>query len=76
MREVLGSSLNEGIIFAANAVRVFKLVWDTPKFSKRKTETFIIFASPQRLVASESSNFYTSSTMLDNLLLQIKFSKE
>lgn len=54
----------------------FKLVWDTPKFSKRKTETFIIFASPQRLVASESSNFYTSSTMLDNLLLQIKFSKE
>ena len=54
----------------------FKLIWDTPKFSKRKTETFIVFASPKRLVASEVSNFYTSPTMLDNLLLQIKFSEE
>ena len=51
----------------------FKFVWNTLQSSKRKTEAFIIFASPERLVTYEASNFYAFPTMLDNLFLQIKF---
>ena len=35
----------------------FKLFWDTPQSLKRKTKTFIIFASPEGLVDSEVSDF-------------------
>ncbi len=51
----------------------FRLVWDTPQSSRRKVEAFIVFASPKRLRYSEVSDFYTSSTMINNLFLQIKF---